>query len=330
MYEYFLILLLGHLFGDFILQSDYIINKKQIFVSKLYSKALAIHISHHFLVTTILLILFGKFNYIVFLLIVLISIVHYVIDLLKVKYKQPVLRKFVKMDEENKYSFHYFFEKNTTYFMLDQALHISVVYILLLTFGKGFTIGDLLEQLSIFLFSETLSISTDIKVLLSLSTILLLTYGSAQLISTVMSDMKYNKNYLSEGSAAALEDNLDHELAAKIKSNKKEVEVMGLVDETIELSTENERYSFKIQYNQFTDKEYRSKGKYIGILERILIAFFIFFNAYQGLILLGAVKTLARFKNFEDRNFAEYYLVGTLFSILLGALCSVVLKRILI
>lgn len=60
------------------------------------------------------------------------------------------------------------------------------------------------------------------------------------------------------------------------------------------------------------------RGTYIGYLERLLVLFFTFTGTYAGLGLVGTFKTLARFKQLDDRDFAEYYLYGTLLSFVLG------------
>jgi hypothetical protein len=57
-------------------------------------------------------------------------------------------------------------------------------------------------------------------------------------------------------------------------------------------------------------------GKWIGILERILISIFLFSNQISSIGFVIAVKSLARFKMMENKIFSEYYLLGTLSSVL--------------
>ncbi|MEW6182984.1 MAG: DUF3307 domain-containing protein [Bacillota bacterium] len=59
-----------------------------------------------------------------------------------------------------------------------------------------------------------------------------------------------------------------------------------------------------------------STGRYIGILERAVILILIMYDAVTAVGFVLAVKSIARFKQLEDRAFAEYYLVGTLISTL--------------
>jgi uncharacterized protein DUF3307 len=56
-------------------------------------------------------------------------------------------------------------------------------------------------------------------------------------------------------------------------------------------------------------------GATIGVLERILIVAFVLTGAEAAIGFVVAAKTLARFKQLNDRPFAEYYLLGTLASV---------------
>jgi hypothetical protein len=56
-------------------------------------------------------------------------------------------------------------------------------------------------------------------------------------------------------------------------------------------------------------------GATIGALERLLIAALILTGAEAAVGFVIAAKTIARFKQLDDRGFAEYYLLGTLASV---------------
>jgi hypothetical protein len=56
-------------------------------------------------------------------------------------------------------------------------------------------------------------------------------------------------------------------------------------------------------------------GATIGVLERLLIVTLVLTGAEAAIGLVVAAKTLARFKQLDDRQFAEYYLLGTLASV---------------
>lgn len=57
-------------------------------------------------------------------------------------------------------------------------------------------------------------------------------------------------------------------------------------------------------------------GREIGTLERYLAALLVLLGHWGALGLVIAAKSLARIKEFEDRDFANYYLLGTLSSLL--------------
>ncbi len=56
-------------------------------------------------------------------------------------------------------------------------------------------------------------------------------------------------------------------------------------------------------------------GEAIGVLERLLVVVFVLTGALTAIGFVVAAKTLARFKQLDDRAFAEYYLLGTLASV---------------
>jgi hypothetical protein len=67
----------------------------------------------------------------------------------------------------------------------------------------------------------------------------------------------------------------------------------------------------------------------IGVLERAIALTFVLLGQYGALGLLIAAKSLARFKALEDREFAEYFLIGTLASLLLALLGGLGMKALL-
>lgn len=57
-------------------------------------------------------------------------------------------------------------------------------------------------------------------------------------------------------------------------------------------------------------------GRWIGVFERLIFALGIIFHSWEIIAAVIALKTVARFKDMDERSFAEYFLVGSLFSIL--------------
>ena len=56
-------------------------------------------------------------------------------------------------------------------------------------------------------------------------------------------------------------------------------------------------------------------GATIGVLERLLIVTLLLVGADAAIGFVIAAKTIARFRQLDDRDFAEYYLLGTLASV---------------
>jgi hypothetical protein len=65
-------------------------------------------------------------------------------------------------------------------------------------------------------------------------------------------------------------------------------------------------------------------GSTIGILERILIVVFVLTGTDVAIGFVVAAKTLARFRLLDDRDFAEYYLLGTLASVSVAIVTALV------
>ena len=72
-----------------------------------------------------------------------------------------------------------------------------------------------------------------------------------------------------------------------------------------------------------------ARGRAIGSLERALALTLVLLGEYGAVGWIIAAKSLARFKALEEREFAEYFLVGTLASFLLAVLAGVGLRVLL-
>lgn len=71
------------------------------------------------------------------------------------------------------------------------------------------------------------------------------------------------------------------------------------------------------------------RGKIIGLLERTFIYFLIIFNQIGAIAVIIALKSLARFNELNDKNFAEYFLIGSLLSLFTATLPAVLVRFIL-
>ena len=70
-------------------------------------------------------------------------------------------------------------------------------------------------------------------------------------------------------------------------------------------------------------------GNIIGKLERIIIAILLLNNQFGVIGFVLTAKSIARFKQMENRDFAEKYLIGTLTSFLIVLITVLILKGLL-
>lgn len=74
-----------------------------------------------------------------------------------------------------------------------------------------------------------------------------------------------------------------------------------------------------------------SAGKYIGILERLLVFTFIMMNHWEGVGFMIAAKSVFRFSDLaqaKQRKLTEYVLIGTLLSFGVAVLTGILMKNI--
>ena len=88
--------------------------------------------------------------------------------------------------------------------------------------------------------------------------------------------------------------------------------------------------TFKMLFSRFSPKEDKplsihGAGAVIGSLERVLMLIFLVLGQYASIGLIMTAKSIERYdKISKDPVFAEYYLIGTLFSILMTLLVYLV------
>lgn len=70
-------------------------------------------------------------------------------------------------------------------------------------------------------------------------------------------------------------------------------------------------------------------GAIIGILERIFVLTLVLMGQYTSIALVLTAKSITRFEDLKQRKFAEYYLIGTLSSILFSMFIGILAKWLL-
>lgn len=80
------------------------------------------------------------------------------------------------------------------------------------------------------------------------------------------------------------------------------------------------------------NKGLKDAGRWIGMIERILILTFVLINQFTGIGFLIAAKSILRFsdiKNPDDRKEAEYILLGTMVSFIVAIFAGLVAMQII-
>ncbi len=70
-------------------------------------------------------------------------------------------------------------------------------------------------------------------------------------------------------------------------------------------------------------------GRTIGCLERTLVFSLVLFGQWGALGFVIAAKSIARFKELDDKHFADYYLIGTLASMLVAVGTGILVRYLL-
>jgi hypothetical protein len=81
--------------------------------------------------------------------------------------------------------------------------------------------------------------------------------------------------------------------------------------------------------NKVIDTKEYNRGRYIGSLERTLVFALVLLGRYETIGFVIAGKGLIRAKEFEDRDFAEYFLIGTLTSTFIALAVGLLLRLLL-
>ncbi len=81
--------------------------------------------------------------------------------------------------------------------------------------------------------------------------------------------------------------------------------------------------------NRPQEERVQRLGRAIGVMERLILITLVAADAISAMGFVLAAKSLARYKELNDREFAEYYLVGTLASFSLALFAGLWLRKVL-
>ncbi|MDD2201375.1 MAG: hypothetical protein PHQ21_03440 [Firmicutes bacterium] len=108
-----------------------------------------------------------------------------------------------------------------------------------------------------------------------------------------------------------------------------ESEVMhwGQAGESADSATLSSFSEFAECGNVYADAQTLRAGRVIGILERWMIVTFVVLNQFGSIGLILTAKSIVRFSKFDKNpQFAEYYLLGTLYSMTVALLAGLALR----
>mgnify|MGYP004706474073 CR=1 FL=1 len=244
-YKYLLLLLLGHVVGDFYFQTDYISKKKD----EKYSGVI-LHSFEYLLAVVVVMIPVISLD--MLLSAIYLSAMHFVIDSVKF---YLLKRKIIN--------------KSGIVFVFDQCIHVLSVFVLSYVMYKNnfkFTCLPIVHDVF-----DVFGIEKNLFLRLLLS-ILLLHKPTNIMIQNLLGGYKPKED----------------ENKLFIRDNK--------------------------------------VGRKIGTIERFIMLLFILMNQYAAMGLVLTAKSIARYdKIVKEEKFAEYYLLGTLFSTASVLLCKVML-----
>lgn len=84
----------------------------------------------------------------------------------------------------------------------------------------------------------------------------------------------------------------------------------------------------KKNQSNITDQQYNT-GRVIGMLERIFIYAFALAGQFTAIGFVLTAKGVVRYHDFDDREFAEYVLIGTLLSALLAMAAALIVDALM-
>jgi hypothetical protein len=76
------------------------------------------------------------------------------------------------------------------------------------------------------------------------------------------------------------------------------------------------------------DTERENAGEWIGILERLVVLTFVFTDSFAAIAFALTAKSIARFKELENKDFAEYYLLGTSASVAIALMVGMIIRLV--
>lgn len=287
-----LLLILAHLLGDFVFQSSTMAAKKGQ-----YRRDFWLHIAIHFVLyeAVFIVLSFSLHTYSMKFLLagICLAMLHMIVDYTKEWFQASFLEREAK-------------GQKSLVFFTDQVLHIVSIF-LITRFVLGYRYVQLMHHIiEKVLHHEGFSLNLEQTTVLLLILLVLSTSFSGIIVELVVSPVPQDGERLIETKHIARESN-------SFPANSYGTPGGSSVERT---------------YVSIPPAKV-SRGRIIGYLERLLTVLLIALAGYSSIGFIIATKSLVRFKQLDDRDFAEYFLIGTFTSILLGTIWGFLLKTFL-
>lgn len=88
-------------------------------------------------------------------------------------------------------------------------------------------------------------------------------------------------------------------------------------------------FAFLFQDDPAQNTGSQNAGNMIGKLERVIISILLLCDQYGVIGLVLTAKSIARFKQLEEKDFAEKYLIGTLTSMAISLIATLIIKSLI-
>ena len=251
-------------------------------------KGLIIHTIIYTLMIALVLLLFGNIWEIIFWTF-LIFVSHFAIDYVRIKIN--------KNNKNNNIRFYSF--------VIDQLIHVLILVI------NAFFIESDLNVIGMFFYDIEILREIGFNNIINYSLSILIVLKPSSIFIKYFFDfifIKKEKNFTDE------KENIITSYNLIISNENKE-------EKKIEISQQKVVDNLKEKNNDSDNL-----GSLIGILERVIILLLGALGLYGSIALVLTAKSLARFKQLENKKFAEKYLVGTLMSLIIAILALLVIK----
>jgi hypothetical protein len=294
-------IIVGHFIADYLLQFDRLNKFKE---KNVYG--ILIHCAIHFSIYVMIIIVYSVttkqviFSNDMWVLLIIITSSHYLLDDLKINFDDKI--------NQNKASVYTKSKLKVSTYVLDQLFHIIIIFIAFhIVLEQTY---DIFKYFILLIGSDDLlGLTLEKQIPLTIIILLINTYFVGYLISKVLEPFKPKNSY--------------EEIIIETKyypNNELDKSGKSFRNLALELSKSEKRVMIQ-------DSPPKA-GVLIGLLERTMILILVMHSAIASIGFIVAMKALTRFKQFDDKSFAEYYLIGNMLSILMGLIAGYFMKSI--